>query len=128
MSRGGHRDGDERGSPVWLCAKARRCGWAVVCCATGLRYVGAQDWCTGMTIWNIMVAYVFLYVSSESGGIMVGHGAAWYAGWWERMSGGLGVGVSCGGVIGMVCQCKFILVGHSSQQNALYVCRPNAAV
>jgi hypothetical protein len=54
---------------------------------------------------------------------MVGHGAAWYAGWRVRMS-----GVSCGGVIGMVCQCKLVLVGHSSQQNALYVCRPNAAV
>ena len=58
---------------------------------------------------------------------MVGHGAGWYAGWRGRMSGGLGVGVSCGGVI-MVCQCKFVLVGHSSQQYALYVCRPNAAV
>ena len=44
------------------------------------------------------------------------------------MSGGLGVGVSCEGVIRMVCQCKFVLVGHSSQQNALYDCQPNAAV
>ena len=43
------------------------------------------------------------------------------------MSGGLGVGVSCEGVIRMVCQCKFVLVGHSSQQNALYDCQPNAA-
>ena len=57
---------------------------------------------------------------------MVGHGAAWYAGWRGRMSSGLGV--SCGGVIGMVCQCKLVLVGHSSQQNALYDCRSNAAV
>jgi hypothetical protein len=32
---------------------------------------------------------------------MVGHGAAWYAGWWERRSGGLGVGVSCECVTGM---------------------------
>ena len=33
------------------------------------------------------------------------------------MSGSLGVGVSCGGVIRMVCQCKFVLVGHSRQQD-----------
>ena len=36
---------------------------------------------------------------------MVGHGAAWYAGWWGRMSGGFGVGVSCDCVTGMVCGC-----------------------
>ena len=59
---------------------------------------------------------------------MVGQSAAWYAGWWERMSGGLGVGVSCRGVIRMVCQCKFVLVGHSRQQDALYDCQPNDAV
>jgi hypothetical protein len=44
------------------------------------------------------------------------------------MSGSLGVGVSCGGVIRMVCQCKFVLVGHSRQQDALYDCQPNDAV
>ena len=49
MSRGGHRDGGvvEYGYALRLGSVAE----AVVCCATRLRYVGAQDGCTGMMIW-----------------------------------------------------------------------------